>query len=98
MQGALHRADAAARTTGRGLGRRPCRQGLRTRSFGGRRADPRKIGQVVHGAHVIAPDRINEFRGCYAVAAVAGAAARTEIRAALAAAGWEEVAEFCAVA
>lgn len=60
--------------------------------------DARKIGQVVHGAHVIAPDRINEFRGCYAVAAVAGAAARTEIRAALAAAGWEEVAEFCAVA
>lgn len=81
---------------GKGFARALAAEGVRIAAFVD--LDPRKIGQVVHGAHVIAPDRINEFRGCYAVAAVAGAAARTEIRAALAAAGWEEVAEFCAVA
>ncbi len=60
--------------------------------------DPRKIGQVIHDAPVIAPGRINEYRGCYAVAAVAGPTPRAEIRAELAIAGWTEGAEFCAVA
>ncbi len=60
--------------------------------------DPRKIGQSVHGAPVVAPERIAEFRGCYVVAAVAGAAARSEIRAALITAGRDEITDFCAVA
>jgi len=60
--------------------------------------DPRKIGQVTYGAPVIAPARINEYRGAFALAAVAGEVARAEIRAALIAAGWREGEEYLAVA
>ena len=60
--------------------------------------DPRKIGQVIHGARVIAPEGIADVRNRYVVAAVAGAAARAEIRAALVAARLVEVNDFCAVA
>jgi hypothetical protein len=60
--------------------------------------DPRKIGQVIHQAPVIAPDGLESYRGCYVVAAVGQANAREEIRAALRGARWEEVGEFCAVA
>ncbi len=60
--------------------------------------DPRKLGQTIHGAPVIPPARIGEVRGAYALAAVGAADARAQIRAALEAAGWREIADWCAVA
>jgi hypothetical protein len=44
------------------------------------------------------PAAIDRYRGAFALAAVSGERARAEIRAALAAAGWREGAEFVAVA
>src|SRR5690606_8389321 len=81
---------------GKGFARALTAEGVRIAAFVD--LDPRKIGQVVHGAPVIAPAAVNEFRGCYALAAVAGEIARAEIRASLSAAGWTEIEEFCAVA
>jgi len=60
--------------------------------------DPRKIGQVIHGAPVIAPDAVHEHRGGYVIAAVGQEGARDDIRRALVDLGWREVDEFCAVA
>lgn len=60
--------------------------------------DPRKLGQMIHGAPVVPPTSLDRFRGAYAVAAVGAADARAEIRAALTAAAWREVDEWCAVA
>jgi glycosyltransferase involved in cell wall biosynthesis len=60
--------------------------------------DPRKVGQTVHGAPVVAPARINDYRGAFALAAVAGPGPRAEIRESLTAAGWAEGADFIAVA
>lgn len=60
--------------------------------------DPRKIGQTIHGAPVIAPDYIEEYRGLYILAAVGQAGAREEIRAVLERAGCLEVKDWCAVA
>jgi 2-polyprenyl-6-methoxyphenol hydroxylase-like FAD-dependent oxidoreductase len=60
--------------------------------------DARKIGQVIHGAEVVAPDGLEPFRGTFAVGAVALPGAREEIRAALREAGWEEGHDFVAVA
>lgn len=60
--------------------------------------DPRKIGQEIHGAPVIPPERIDRWPGAFAVAAVGSPGARAEIRAALDAAGWREMEEYCAVA
>lgn len=60
--------------------------------------DPRKIGQTIHGAPVIDPSRIGDFRGAFALAAVAGPGPRAEIRAALESAGWREMVDFVAVA
>ncbi len=60
--------------------------------------DPRKIGQTIHGAPVVAPARILDRRGVFCVAAVGQAGAREEIRKALADAGWREGEEFVAVA
>lgn len=81
---------------GKGFARALTAEGRRIAAFVD--LDPRKVGQVVHGAPVVEPGRVNEFRGCYAVAAVSGATARAEIRASLTAAGWTEIEEFCAVA
>ena len=81
---------------GKGFARALAAKGVQIAAFVD--LDPRKIGQVVHGAPVIEPERVNEFRGCYAVAAVSGESARSEIRASLSAAGWTEIEEFCAVA
>lgn len=81
---------------GKGFARALAAEGVRIAAFVD--LDPRKIGQVVHGAPVIEPARLDEFRGCYAVAAVSGETARSEIRASLSAAGWTEIEEFCAVA
>jgi glycosyltransferase involved in cell wall biosynthesis len=60
--------------------------------------DRRKIGQVVHGAPVVPPARVNDFRGAFCVAAVGQPGARAEIRAALEALGWRETLDFVAVA
>jgi glycosyltransferase involved in cell wall biosynthesis len=60
--------------------------------------DPRKIGQEIHGAPVIAPTAINDYHGAFTVAAVGSDGAREEIRAALREAGWREPEEWCAVA
>jgi len=60
--------------------------------------DPRKIGQTIHGAPVIEPERITRHRGAYVLAAVGQPHARTEIRSALRDAGFDEPADCCAVA
>jgi hypothetical protein len=60
--------------------------------------DPRKIGQQIHGVPVIGHDDVARFPDAYAVAAVAGAAARAQLRATLTAAGRVEIEDFCAVA
>lgn len=60
--------------------------------------DPRKIGQEIHGAPVIAPDDVDRFRASLAVAAVGQNGAREEIRADLRRRGWAEMRDFCAVA
>ncbi|HWV58042.1 MAG TPA: hypothetical protein VNZ57_11385, partial [Longimicrobiales bacterium] len=60
--------------------------------------DPRKIGQTIHGAPVIAPAGIEAFRGAFALGAVGSPGAREEIRAALNAAGWREMEDYCVVA
>lgn len=60
--------------------------------------DPRKIGQIIHGAPVIQPPAIGDYRAAYVVAAVGSPGAREEIRASLRNAGLDEPEEFCAVA
>jgi len=60
--------------------------------------DPRKIGQTVHGAPVVEPTDIDQYKGTYALAAVASQTARSAIRAYLAAAGFREPEDCCAVA
>lgn len=60
--------------------------------------DPRKIGQEIHGAPVVAPLDIGRYREAYVVAAVGQATAREEIRVALRAAGLAEPEDCCAVA
>lgn len=60
--------------------------------------DERKIGQVIHGAPVLPYAALGEPAGCFALAAVAGRRARTEIRRALTQRGWIEMRDFCAVA
>jgi glycosyltransferase involved in cell wall biosynthesis len=58
--------------------------------------DPRKIGRGIRGIPVRSHDHID--RDAFIVAAVGNAAARTEIRAALNAAGLQELRDYCAVA
>jgi glycosyltransferase involved in cell wall biosynthesis len=60
--------------------------------------DPRKIGQVIHGATVVAPTGVQELKGALCVAAVGQSGAREEIRAALQGLGWVESVDFVAVA
>lgn len=60
--------------------------------------DPRKIGQTIHDAPVIHPADIGQYRSAYVVGAVGSPDARAEIRGALAAAGFREPEECCAVA
>lgn len=60
--------------------------------------DPRKIGQTIHGAPVIAPDGIERYRDALVVAAVGSPGARSDIRAELTGRGWREMEDFCAVA
>jgi glycosyltransferase involved in cell wall biosynthesis len=81
---------------GKAFARELLAQGLRLRAFVD--LDPRKIGQEIHGVQVVAPDAIDRFRGALAVAAVGSPGARHDIRAALDAAGWQEMVDYCAVA
>jgi hypothetical protein len=60
--------------------------------------DPRKIGQRIHGAPVVPPAGIGEYRDSFSVAAVGQEGARGRIRAALESAGFEELTDFVAVA
>jgi hypothetical protein len=60
--------------------------------------DPRKIGQQIHGAPVIAPSDIARYRHAYVLAAVGQRPARAEIRCALHAAGFREPDDYCAIA
>jgi glycosyltransferase involved in cell wall biosynthesis len=60
--------------------------------------DSRKIGQEIHGVEVIHPERANEFKGAFSVAAVGKGRAREEIRETLTGLGWEEMEDFVAVA
>lgn len=60
--------------------------------------DPRKIGQTIHGAPVVPPERIGAYRGCFNLAAVGQPGAREEIRRTLLEAGLREIRDFVAVA
>jgi hypothetical protein len=60
--------------------------------------DPRKIGQRIHGAPVIAPEQVGAYRDALVLAAVGQPGARAEIRAALDGQGWVEGREYVAVA
>jgi len=81
---------------GKAFARELLAQGLRVRAFVD--LDPRKIGQEIHGARVVAPGEIRRFRGALAVAAVGSPGARADIRAVLDGAGWREMTDYCAVA
>ncbi|HEX6133256.1 MAG TPA: glycosyltransferase [Longimicrobiales bacterium] len=72
------------------------RQDVRVRAFV--ELDPRKIGQKIHGAPVIAPEAVQEFAGALVVAAVGQPNGRSEIRSVLDAAGFVEGRDFVAVA
>lgn len=82
--------------TGKAMARELLRNGIRLLAFVD--LDPRKIGQSIHGAPVVEPARIEEFRDGFTLAAVGQAGARAEIRQALEAAGWRDGVDFCAVA
>lgn len=60
--------------------------------------DPRKIGHDVHGVPVVAVADAPTYRDAFAIGAVAGEAARAEIRAAVAAEGRRDGVDFVAVA
>ncbi len=81
---------------GKSFAREVQRQGGRVRTFVD--LDERKIGQHIHGATVVHPSRVNEYRSGYCVAAVGQVGARDQIRSALRQAGWSEVVDFIAVA
>jgi glycosyltransferase involved in cell wall biosynthesis len=60
--------------------------------------DPRKIGHDVQGAPVVGVEQAASYRDAFAVGAVAGEAARAEIREAIAAKGRRDGVDFVAVA
>lgn len=60
--------------------------------------DPRKIGQEIHGAPVVAREDLHHFRNSLGVAAVGRDGARDEVRAGFTEQGWEEGVDFVAVA
>lgn len=55
---------------------------------------PRKVGQRIEGVEVVAPDALGGPDGTHLVAAVGAKGARAEIRAFLAARGWQEGRDF----
>jgi hypothetical protein len=60
--------------------------------------DPRKLGQIIHGAPVLPPDRALDLPSVFSVAAVGKGRGRDEIRTALQEAGRVENRDFVAVA
>ena len=60
--------------------------------------DPRKIGQTIHDAPVIAPENVGTYNGALVVAAVGQPNGRDEIRRVLMEQGWVEGTSFVAVA
>ena len=58
--------------------------------------DPRKLGRVIHGAPVVPQEEAPRFGSSLALGAVAGEAARAEIRAAVAAQGRRDGVDFVA--
>ncbi|MBI4953192.1 MAG: glycosyltransferase family 2 protein [Myxococcales bacterium] len=55
---------------------------------------PGRVGNRIHGAPVVTPDALGGLRGARVLVSVAGARARSEIRAALARMGFEELHDF----
>ncbi|MBW3535875.1 MAG: glycosyltransferase [Gemmatimonadetes bacterium] len=82
--------------TGKAFARELAVAGVPVRAFVD--LDPRKIGQEIHGAPVVAPADVDRFRGALALGAVGQACARAEIREALEASGWVEIEDFVMVA
>lgn len=82
--------------TGKALVRTARKMGIAVRAFV--ELDPRKIGQEIHGAPVVDPDGLADFRDALGVAAVGRAGARDEVRAAFRARGWIEGEDFVAMA
>ncbi|HSG47979.1 MAG TPA: glycosyltransferase [Longimicrobiales bacterium] len=60
--------------------------------------DPRKLGQEIHGAPVVAPEELAAFRGALGAAAVGRAGARAEVREGFRSRGWREGRDFITVA
>lgn len=60
--------------------------------------DPRKLGQTIHDAPVVPPDRMGDFPGAVLLGAVSGPRPREEIRQVAAASGLVEGLDFVAVA
>ncbi len=87
---------AGAGPTGKAFSREAARRGARIVAF--MDVDPRKVGQTIHDAPVVRPERIGDFAGAFGLAAVADAVAREEIRQSFRRAGWIEGRDFCAVA
>lgn len=81
---------------GKSFARELLRQGVAVTAFVD--LDPRKVGQTVHGAPVLDPERFAPRRRAYVLAAVGSPGAREEIRAALEAMGRRELEDFRAVA
>jgi glycosyltransferase involved in cell wall biosynthesis len=77
---------------GKPLARELIRQGTPIAAFVD--LDPRKVGQEIHGAPVLAPDEAASRRNDYVLAAVGSPGAREEIRAALVAFGRREIRDF----
>jgi glycosyltransferase involved in cell wall biosynthesis len=82
--------------TGKAFARALLAEGLPLRAFVD--LDPRKIGQTIHGAPVVAPEGVQSFRGGLCFAAVGQPGAREEIRQTLVGLGWSEMVDFVAVA
>lgn len=82
--------------TGKALARTALAMGIRVLAFV--ELNPRKIGQEIHGAPVVDPGGVAEFRRGLGVAAVGRSGARDEVRAAFLERGWIEGRDFVAMA
>ncbi|HEX9708997.1 MAG TPA: glycosyl transferase family 2, partial [Candidatus Thermoplasmatota archaeon] len=82
--------------TGKAFARALREGGARLRAFVD--LDPRKVGQHVYGAPVVAPDGVDDYRSALCVAAVGRPGAREDVREALRTRGWMEMRDFVAVA
>ena len=72
------------------------RQGVRVAAFVD--LDPRKMGQEIHGARVIAPEAVDAYRHGLVLGAVGAPGGRAAIRAALVERGWTELVDYVMVA